>query len=69
MSIFTRTDVSRRAFIERAGLLGVAGAAMPFVMNLAAIGKGGRGHRARLQSVGVHLHVRRQRRCQHAGPL
>ena len=38
MSIFTRNDVSRRAFIERAGLLGVAGAAMPFVMNLAAIG-------------------------------
>lgn len=39
MSIFTRNDVSRRAFIERASLLGVAGAAMPFVMNLAAIGE------------------------------
>ncbi len=39
MSMFTRNDVSRRAFIERAGVLGIAGAAMPFVMNLAAIGE------------------------------
>lgn len=39
MSIFTRHDVSRRAFLERATLLGIAGAAMPFVMNLAAIGE------------------------------
>lgn len=39
MSILMRTDVSRRAFFERAGVLGMAGAAMPFVMNLAAIGE------------------------------
>ena len=32
-------DLSRRGFIERAGLLGIAGTAAPFVLNLAAIGE------------------------------
>ena len=32
-------DLSRRGFIERAGMLGIAGTAAPFVMNLAAIGE------------------------------
>ena len=32
-------DISRRAFISRASALSVAGAATPFVMNLAAIGE------------------------------
>ncbi len=33
------TDVSRRAFLSRASALSIAGAATPFVMNLAAIGE------------------------------
>ena len=32
-------DVSRRAFLQRASALSLAGAASPFVMNLAAIGE------------------------------
>ena len=32
-------DQSRRAFLKRSGALGIAGAASPFVMNLAAIGE------------------------------
>ena len=33
------TDVSRRAFLQRASALSIAGAATPFVMNLASIGE------------------------------
>ena len=33
------SDLSRRAFLERAAVLGVVGGAAPFVMNLAAIGE------------------------------
>ena len=32
-------DQSRRAFLQRSSALGVAGAASPFVMNLACIGE------------------------------
>lgn len=32
-------DQSRRAFIKRSAVLGIAGSAAPFVVNLAAIGE------------------------------